>query len=91
MFHICLLVLAVASDAQPAPNQVKNGHSPQTVIKQVAESGRTLSVADNPDCRVDPRPQIAPGPPPTLSFRFYEGKLHHRFGNSELLLDDAGH
>jgi hypothetical protein len=26
-----------------------------------------------------------------LSFRYYEGKQHHRFGNSELMLDDAGH
>jgi hypothetical protein len=34
---------------------------------------------------------IAPGAPPALSFRYYEGKLHHRFGNAELLLDDAGH
>jgi hypothetical protein len=35
--------------------------------------------------------RLAPGPPPLVSFRYYEGKLHQRFGNSELMLDDAGH
>ena len=62
-----------------------------TTIQQVADSGRCADLAETPDQRVETKPQIAPGPPPILSFRFYEGKLHHRFGNSELLLDDAGH
>lgn len=62
-----------------------------TTIQQVTDSGRCADLAETPDQRVDSKPQIAPGPPPILSFRFYEGKLHHRFGNSELLLDDAGH
>jgi hypothetical protein len=60
-------------------------------IKQVADSGRCVELAESPDARVATRAQFAPGQPPILSFRFYEGKLHHRFGNSELLLDDAGH
>ncbi len=60
-------------------------------IEQIADSGRCVTLAETPDSRVTVKPAIAPGPPPVLSFRFYEGKLHHRFGNSELLLDDAGH
>ena len=63
----------------------------QTLISRINESGRCLTVAVKPDERVSPYPQIAPGPPPLLSFRYYEGKLHHRFGNSDLMLDDAGH
>ncbi len=63
----------------------------QSLIQQAAESGRCAEVAQNPDARVAPGAAIAPGPPPLLSFRYYEGKLHHRFGNSELMLDDAGH
>lgn len=55
------------------------------LIQQIAESGRC---ADLGDSSAGP---IAPGPPPLLSFRYYEGKQHHRFGNSELMLDDAGH
>ncbi len=63
----------------------------QSLIQQVAESGRCADVAESPDARVGPSRAIAPGPPPLLSFRYYEGKLHHRFGNAELMLDDAGH
>jgi hypothetical protein len=60
-------------------------------IEQVISSGRCVELAESPDARVSTKPRFAPGQPPILSFRFYEGKLHHRFGNSELLLDDAGH
>jgi hypothetical protein len=59
--------------------------------QQVADSGRCVTLAEKPDERVKPQPAIAPGPPPLLSFRFYEGKAHHRFGNTDLMLDDAGH
>jgi len=61
------------------------------LIKQIADSGRCADFSEDPDARVAPKPMIAPGPPPLLSFRYYEGKLHHRFGNAELMLDDAGH
>lgn len=61
------------------------------VIDQIAASGRCATLAESPDTRVAAHPEIAPGPPPLISFRYYEGKLHHRFGNAELMLDDAGH
>jgi len=57
----------------------------------VADSGRCVTLAEKPDTRVEKKPMIAPGPPPLLSFRYYEGKAHHRFGNMDLMLDDAGH
>jgi hypothetical protein len=63
----------------------------ETSVQQIADSGRCVSLAESADSRVATMPQFAPGQPPVLSFRFYEGKSHHRFGNSELLLDDAGH
>ncbi len=59
--------------------------------QQTAESGRCVTLAEKPDARVEHKSLIAPGPPPLLSFRYYEGKAHHRFGNSDLMLDDAGH
>jgi hypothetical protein len=34
---------------------------------------------------------IAPGAPPLLAFRYFEGKDRHRFGQLDLVLDDAGH
>lgn len=65
--------------------------APESLVQQIADSGRCADLAESPDQRVAPKPMIAPGPPPLISFRYYEGKLHHRFGNAELMLDDAGH
>ena len=63
----------------------------RVLIQDIAQSGRCATLVDSPDVRVSTRTLISPGPPPLLSFRFYQGKLHHRFGNAELMLDDAGH
>ena len=41
--------------------------------------------------RVAVRRLIAPGAPPLLAFRYFEGKDRHRFGQLDLVLDDAGH
>lgn len=63
----------------------------EETLEQISASGRCADVAESADQRVSTKPVIAPGQAPVLSFRFYEGKQHHRFGNAELLLDDAGH
>jgi len=65
--------------------------SEDDLIARIAASGRCVSVAETPDSRVGPGLRVAPGPPPLVSFRYYQGKLHQRFGNSDLMLDDAGH
>lgn len=57
--------------------------------KQLSE--RCVGISRSPDDRVAPLPKIAPGQPPVLSFRYFEGQLHHRYSNSDLMLDDAGH
>lgn len=54
-------------------------------------SARCVTVGETPDERVAPRPEIAPGAPPLLSFRYYQGAAHHRYNHSDLMLDDAGH
>jgi hypothetical protein len=61
------------------------------LIKQVAASGRVLELAIKPSERLSSVPQIAPGAAPLLSFRFFEGKDRHRFGELDLVIDDAGH
>jgi hypothetical protein len=76
---------------QPVAPNVTGLESDQALIKEVAESGRCADLSQDPDTRVLPLPAVAPGPPPVLSFRYYEGKLHHRFENADLMLDDAGH
>jgi hypothetical protein len=73
------LLLFLANDRQAA------------LIRQVAESGRVLELAEPPSARLGPPARIAPGSPPLLSFRFFEGKQRHRYGDLDLVIDDAGH
>ncbi len=80
----------VAAPACVAPTAACSD-SEQLLIKEVAESGRCADLSQEPDSRVLPLPAVAPGPPPLLSFRYYERKLHHGFDNTGLMLDDAGH
>jgi hypothetical protein len=61
------------------------------LIRKVEESGRVLEIAVPLSERVSPPVQIAPGAPPLVSFRLIEGRLRHRFGDLDLVLDDAGH
>ena len=68
-----------------------SGSNLDRMTKEVAASGQVVELATPPSERVAPPAQIAPGPPPLLSFRYYEGQRRHRFSNSELMLDDAGH
>jgi hypothetical protein len=61
------------------------------LTKEIAASGQVVEIAVTPSERVSPLVEIAPGQPPLLSFRYYEGQERHRFSNTELMLDDAGH
>lgn len=63
----------------------------QKLTKEVADSGRILEIGVPPSERAAPSKQISPGLPPLISFRFFEGKAKHRFGNLDLVTDDAGH
>ena len=77
------------TSAGTAPREVPG--SALTVIQQIADSGRCAELGETPDERIAARRMLAPGAPPLLSFRYYEGKMHQRFGNDDLMLDDAGH
>jgi len=61
------------------------------LIEQIALSGQVLEIATPPSERLSAPARIAPGAPPVLGFRAVEGKLRHRFGDLDLVLDDAGH
>lgn len=75
---LCFLLAASSSEVQ-------------RLTRDVAASGQVLELAARPSNRVSPPPQIAPGAPPLLAFRYYQGREHHRFTGTELMLDDAGH
>jgi hypothetical protein len=61
------------------------------MTKEIAASGRVVELTATPSERVAALKLIAPGLPPLLAFRYYEGLNRHRFSNTELMLDDAGH
>jgi hypothetical protein len=63
----------------------------ERLTKNVAESGRVVEIATPPSERLAPLPKIAPGAPPLVSFRLFDGQMRHRFSNLDLVLDDAGH
>jgi hypothetical protein len=63
----------------------------QRLTRIVAESGRVLEIAVAPSERATPPKLIAPGSPPLVSFRLFEGQVRHRFGDLDLVADDAGH
>jgi hypothetical protein len=57
----------------------------------ISVSGRAIAVVESPSERVSTSFQVAPGAPPLLSFRYFEGKQRHRYGKLDLVMDDAGH
>jgi hypothetical protein len=61
------------------------------LTQQVDRSGRCAVLGQAPEQKVSERQLIAPGQPPVLSFKYYEDAKHHRFGNVDVMLDDAGH
>jgi hypothetical protein len=60
------------------------------LIEEVARSGQVVEIATPVSSRLS-APRIAPGAPPLLGFRLMEGQLRHRFGDLDLVMDDAGH
>lgn len=66
-------------------------HYAARVLEQVAASGRVVEQGLDESARVTPRPLLPPGPPPLLQFRYLEGNRRHRFSDSALVVDDAGH
>lgn len=65
--------------------------SADALITQIAKSGRVLTIGTDREHLREPRTDIAPGAPPLLAFRYFEGADRHRFGKLDLMLDDAGH
>ena len=86
---------AVTRDEKPAGGQPQTGQVEDRILNQlfahIAVSARALQIAENSSERISKPPAIAPGAPPLLSFRYFDGKQRHRFGNLDLVMDDAGH
>ena len=63
----------------------------ERLTKLVAQSGRVIEIAAPASERLAAPAKIAPGAPPLVSFRLFEGRMRRRFNNLDLVLDDAGH
>lgn len=61
------------------------------LIADIAKSGRVLTIGVARESLRDPLRDVAPGAPPLLAFRYFEGAERHRFGKLDVMLDDAGH
>jgi hypothetical protein len=80
MFPVCLFLMLFEPEDRTL-----------LLIRQVADSGQVVEIAVPPAERLHPPDRIAPGAPPLLSFRTFEGNERHRFANLDLVMDDAGH
>ena len=83
-----LLAMLFAPPQQPAAGREAQVRQ---LISEISESGRVLQIGETRHELADPRKQIPPGAPPLLAFRYFQGADRHRFGNLDLMLDDAGH
>jgi hypothetical protein len=88
-----MLWMMMASPAQTTPAQ-PNAQPPQDIpalVKQISESGRVLTIGEKSSDGLNPPGRLAPGKPPLLAFRYFDGRRRHRFGELDLVMDDAGH
>ena len=81
--HPAILIL-LAAWAQSASVE-------QIAIDRIARSGRVVEAEPISQRLEDPRRDVAPGAPPLLAFRYFDGADKHRFGKLDLMVDDAGH
>ena len=79
-FGIALLALAAA----PAV-------SDEAPLSAILASGRIQTLGVSSSERLRPMARLAPGDAPVLRFRYLDGKRRHRFGDLNLMMDDAGH
>ena len=89
---LCLGVLLQAGSTVAAPQSLSDREARvRNLIAQIARSGRVIEATSAKERLADPRKQIAPGSPPLLSFRYFDGADRHRFGKLDVIMDDAGH
>jgi hypothetical protein len=80
----------VSEKSPPDPNQPEASNL-ETAIARITVSGRVLQIGEGSSSRLKPIVRLAPGAPPILAFRYLDGQARHRFGDLDLVMDDAGH
>lgn len=86
------LRLALAALALCALPRASGGPETETaLLEALARSGRLDTLGLRSSERLRPAARLAPGDPPLLAFRYLEDRRRHRFGELDLMMDDAGH
>ena len=91
IFYLTFALQAGAANPAPPDNATNREARIRRLIGDIARSGRVLDMGNMRERLADPRKQIAPGAPPLLSFRYFDGADRHRFGKLDVIMDDAGH
>jgi hypothetical protein len=82
----------VSAAAKPTPpGQQRTLEGLEETIKRIIASGRIQQIGESSSARLSPTPRLTPGAPPILAFRYFDGQSRHRFGDLDLVMDDAGH
>jgi hypothetical protein len=89
--NFLILYLLLTPFPQQEVARPERSRDVRELVDQITESGQVLQIAVAPEDRLDSTPRIAPGDPPLLAFRYFEGQAKHRFGKLDLVMDDAGH
>ena len=84
------LPLAIALAICSLP-QLAGTPGEEALLERLAHSGRLSTVGLRSSDRLRPLGALAPGDPPLLAFRYLEDRRRHRFGELDLMMDDAGH
>ena len=78
------LLAAAASDAGSQTEEDR-------LLQAILSGGRLELLVVTSQERLRPLGTLAPGDPPVLAFRYLEDRRRHRFGELDLMMDDAGH
>lgn len=68
-----------------------NAEAEARLLRDIERSGRLGLIGVSASERLKPVGRLAPGDPPMLAFRYLEDRRRHRFGELDLMMDDAGH
>ncbi len=88
MLRLSVLVVLAAS---VLPRGLGNAEEEAALLERLARSGRIDGIGVASSERLRPPETLAPGEPPLLAFRYLEDRRNHRFGELDLMMDDAGH
>ena len=83
--------VAIALVLSAFPRATGDFADEEALLERIQRSGRLDTLGMSSSERLLPLARLAPGDPPMLAFRYLEDRRRHRFGELDLMMDDAGH